>query len=176
MDKDKTLKVNWKEWREYHLLNPSGHSMHDIIQFWRHSSVSAVQSKGWFDGATLSHAVFFVSYNGIVPANSPALDVILVPAGRKLQSHAWLKNWSYYSLNWHTFEKYVQTWTNTRKHSPINIAICRVWIFQTMSEHIVELDTNSPLTFGNLLIIFWNLRMSSAMARNHQIIFRNKRQ
>ncbi|KAJ7372293.1 hypothetical protein OS493_019737 [Desmophyllum pertusum] len=39
MDKDKTLKVNWKEWREYHLLNPSGHSMHDIIQFWRHSSV-----------------------------------------------------------------------------------------------------------------------------------------
>ena len=40
MDKDKTLKVNWKEWREYHLLNPSGHSMHDIIQFWRHSNVS----------------------------------------------------------------------------------------------------------------------------------------
>lgn len=39
MDKDKTLKVNWKEWREYHLLNPSGHSMHDIIQFWRHSTV-----------------------------------------------------------------------------------------------------------------------------------------
>ncbi|XP_027039843.1 mitochondrial adenyl nucleotide antiporter SLC25A25-like [Pocillopora verrucosa] len=39
MDKDKTLKVNWKEWREYHLLNPSGHSMHDIIQFWRHSNV-----------------------------------------------------------------------------------------------------------------------------------------
>lgn len=40
MDQDKTLKVNWKEWREYHLLNPSGHSMHDIIQFWRHSTVS----------------------------------------------------------------------------------------------------------------------------------------
>ncbi|EDO32185.1 predicted protein [Nematostella vectensis] len=37
MDKDKTLKVNWNEWREYHLLNPSGHSMHDIIQFWRHT-------------------------------------------------------------------------------------------------------------------------------------------
>lgn len=39
MDKDKTLKVNWNEWREYHLLNPSGHSIHDIIQFWRHSTV-----------------------------------------------------------------------------------------------------------------------------------------
>ncbi|XP_031558528.1 calcium-binding mitochondrial carrier protein SCaMC-2-like [Actinia tenebrosa] len=37
MDLDKTLKVNWNEWREYHLLNPSGHSMHDIIQFWRHA-------------------------------------------------------------------------------------------------------------------------------------------
>ena len=42
MDKDKTLKVNWNEWREYHLLNPSGHSIHDIIQFWRHSTVSEV--------------------------------------------------------------------------------------------------------------------------------------
>ena len=42
MDKDKTLKVNWNEWREYHLLNPSGHSMHDIIQFWRHSMVSGL--------------------------------------------------------------------------------------------------------------------------------------
>lgn len=40
MDKDKTLKVNWNEWREYHLLNPSGHSIHDIIQFWRHTMVS----------------------------------------------------------------------------------------------------------------------------------------
>ena len=40
MDKDKTLKVNWNEWREYHLLNPSGHSIHDIIQFWRHHTVS----------------------------------------------------------------------------------------------------------------------------------------
>lgn len=39
MDRDKTLKVNWNEWREYHLLNPSGHSMHDIIQFWRHHTV-----------------------------------------------------------------------------------------------------------------------------------------
>lgn len=40
MDRDKTLKVNWNEWREYHLLNPSGHSIHDIIQFWRHHTVS----------------------------------------------------------------------------------------------------------------------------------------
>ena len=40
MDKDKTLKINWNEWREYHLLNPSGHSIHDIIQFWRHAIVS----------------------------------------------------------------------------------------------------------------------------------------
>ena len=39
MDTDGSLKIDWDEWREYHLLNPSGHSMHDIIQFWRHSSV-----------------------------------------------------------------------------------------------------------------------------------------
>ena len=40
MDTDGSLKIDWNEWREYHFLNPSGHSMHDIIQFWRHSSVS----------------------------------------------------------------------------------------------------------------------------------------
>lgn len=39
MDKDGSMKIDWNEWREYHLLNPSGHSVHDIIQFWRHSSV-----------------------------------------------------------------------------------------------------------------------------------------
>ncbi|XP_046845149.1 calcium-binding mitochondrial carrier protein SCaMC-2-like [Xenia sp. Carnegie-2017] len=38
MDKDGSMKIDWNEWREYHLLNPSGHSVHDIIQFWRHSS------------------------------------------------------------------------------------------------------------------------------------------
>ncbi|XP_028408332.1 calcium-binding mitochondrial carrier protein SCaMC-2-like [Dendronephthya gigantea] len=38
MDTDGSLKIDWNEWREYHLLNPSGHSMHDIMQFWRHSS------------------------------------------------------------------------------------------------------------------------------------------
>lgn len=31
MDKDKIFKVNWKEWREYYLLNFSGYSMYDII-------------------------------------------------------------------------------------------------------------------------------------------------
>ena len=40
MDKDGSLKIDWNEWREYHFLNPSGHSIHDILQFWRHSSVS----------------------------------------------------------------------------------------------------------------------------------------
>ena len=41
VDKDGTLQVDWNEWREYHLLNPSGHSLHDIIKFWKHSSVSS---------------------------------------------------------------------------------------------------------------------------------------
>ena len=63
-----------------------------------------------------------------------------------------------------------------RKHSPINNAICCVWILQTVSEHIVELDTNSSLTFRNLRNIFGNLRMSSETVGNCWIIFGNKRQ
>lgn len=38
MDKDGTLKIDWDEWREYLLLHPS-QSIHDIIAYWRHSTV-----------------------------------------------------------------------------------------------------------------------------------------
>ncbi|XP_014788605.1 calcium-binding mitochondrial carrier protein SCaMC-2 [Octopus bimaculoides] len=38
MDKDGTLKIDWDEWREYLLLHPS-QNIHDIIAYWRHSTV-----------------------------------------------------------------------------------------------------------------------------------------
>ena len=38
MDKDGTLEVNFGEWRDYLLFHPSS-ELHDIIQYWRHSTV-----------------------------------------------------------------------------------------------------------------------------------------
>jgi len=37
MDKDGSLQVEWKEWRDYHFLNPHSHNITDIIRFWKHS-------------------------------------------------------------------------------------------------------------------------------------------
>ena len=39
MDKDGSLQVEWKEWRDYHFLNPHSHNIMDIIRFWKHSVV-----------------------------------------------------------------------------------------------------------------------------------------
>eukprot|EP00112_Aurelia_sp_Birch-Aquarium-sp1_P016038 Seg36.2 transcript_id=Seg36.2/GoldUCD/mRNA.D3Y31 product="Calcium-binding mitochondrial carrier protein SCaMC-2" protein_id=Seg36.2/GoldUCD/D3Y31 len=37
MDTDGSLQVEWKEWRDYHFLNPHSHSMTAILKFWKHS-------------------------------------------------------------------------------------------------------------------------------------------
>ena len=39
MDKDGTLKIEWSEWRDYLLLSPS-QNINEILQHWRHASVS----------------------------------------------------------------------------------------------------------------------------------------
>lgn len=39
MDKDGTLKIEWSEWRDYLLLSPS-QNIDEILQHWRHASVS----------------------------------------------------------------------------------------------------------------------------------------
>ena len=38
MDKDGTLVINFGEWRDYLLFHPSS-ELHDILQYWRHSTV-----------------------------------------------------------------------------------------------------------------------------------------
>ncbi|XP_064649161.1 calcium-binding mitochondrial carrier protein SCaMC-2-like isoform X2 [Lineus longissimus] len=38
MDRDKTLKVDWTEWRDYLLLHPSS-DIHDIVHYWTHSII-----------------------------------------------------------------------------------------------------------------------------------------
>lgn len=38
MDKDETLLINWEEWREFLLFHPSA-SIHDIVHYWRHSTI-----------------------------------------------------------------------------------------------------------------------------------------
>ncbi|XP_065067582.1 mitochondrial adenyl nucleotide antiporter SLC25A24-like [Rhopilema esculentum] len=37
MDTDGSLQVEWKEWRDYHFLNPHSHNITDILKFWKHS-------------------------------------------------------------------------------------------------------------------------------------------
>ena len=39
MDTDGSLQVEWKEWRDYHFLNPHSHNITDILKFWKHSMV-----------------------------------------------------------------------------------------------------------------------------------------
>ena len=83
---------------------------------------------------------------------------------------------AYGSISHATLSKTYVNFEPTRGNSSpisINNAISRVWILQTVSERIVELDTNSSLMFGNLRIIFRNLRMSSATFRNRRNIFGN---
>ncbi|XP_059155487.1 calcium-binding mitochondrial carrier protein SCaMC-2-like [Physella acuta] len=45
MDKDGTLKIDWNEWREYLILTPS-QSIHDILHYWRHSSIIDIGENG----------------------------------------------------------------------------------------------------------------------------------
>lgn len=39
MDQDKSLNISYDEWRDFLLLAPSS-DLHDILRFWRHSTVS----------------------------------------------------------------------------------------------------------------------------------------
>lgn len=39
MDQDKNLNISYDEWRDFLLLAPSS-DLHDILRFWRHSTVS----------------------------------------------------------------------------------------------------------------------------------------
>ena len=39
IDKDKTLEISFDEWRDYFLFHPTT-DMREIIQYWRHSTVS----------------------------------------------------------------------------------------------------------------------------------------
>ncbi|CAL1537811.1 unnamed protein product [Lymnaea stagnalis] len=45
MDTDGTLKIDWNEWREYLILTPSA-SIHDILHYWRHSSIIDIGENG----------------------------------------------------------------------------------------------------------------------------------
>lgn len=38
MDQDKSLNISYDEWRDFLLLAPSS-DLHDILKFWRHSTV-----------------------------------------------------------------------------------------------------------------------------------------
>jgi len=40
MDKDGSLNISFNEWRDFMLLAPST-DIHDLIKFWRHSTVSS---------------------------------------------------------------------------------------------------------------------------------------
>lgn len=42
MDQDKSLNISYDEWRDFLLLAPSS-DLHDILRFWRHSTVSYEQ-------------------------------------------------------------------------------------------------------------------------------------
>lgn len=39
MDQDGSLNISYDEWRDYLLLAPA-HDIHQLIDFWRHSTVS----------------------------------------------------------------------------------------------------------------------------------------
>lgn len=41
MDSDKSLNISYDEWRDYLLLAPST-DLHDILKFWRHSTVCSL--------------------------------------------------------------------------------------------------------------------------------------
>lgn len=41
MDQDKSLNISYDEWRDFLLLAPSS-DLHDILRFWRHSTVSEI--------------------------------------------------------------------------------------------------------------------------------------
>ena len=43
MDKDGTLEIDFDEWRDYLLFHP-GTELRDIIQYWRHATVSVTQT------------------------------------------------------------------------------------------------------------------------------------
>ncbi|KAF0289177.1 Calcium-binding mitochondrial carrier protein SCaMC-1-B [Amphibalanus amphitrite] len=45
MDKDGTLVINFGEWRDYLLFHPSS-ELHDILQYWRHSTPAAAMGAG----------------------------------------------------------------------------------------------------------------------------------
>ncbi|BFZ20540.1 hypothetical protein BsWGS_23579 [Bradybaena similaris] len=45
MDTDGTLKIDWDEWRQYLILTPS-QSIHDILHYWRHSSIIDIGENG----------------------------------------------------------------------------------------------------------------------------------
>ncbi|XP_055896832.1 calcium-binding mitochondrial carrier protein SCaMC-2-like [Biomphalaria glabrata] len=45
MDKDGTLKIDWDEWRHYLILTPT-ESIHDILHYWRHSSIIDIGENG----------------------------------------------------------------------------------------------------------------------------------
>ncbi|XP_050412207.1 mitochondrial adenyl nucleotide antiporter SLC25A24-B [Patella vulgata] len=45
MDKDGTLKIDWNEWRDYLLLT-SSQNIHDILHYWRHSSIIDIGENG----------------------------------------------------------------------------------------------------------------------------------
>jgi len=42
MDKDGSLNISFNEWRDFMLLAPST-DIHDLIKFWRHSTVSLLE-------------------------------------------------------------------------------------------------------------------------------------
>lgn len=43
MDQDGSLNISFNEWRDFLLLAPSS-DIHDLIKFWRHSTVSTLIS------------------------------------------------------------------------------------------------------------------------------------
>ena len=91
MDKDKTLQINWNEWREFLLLQPIS-GIHDLVHYWRHATVSSanysrlcltynVKCPQYFVVAVLSCYTYAYKCSALPDVG----DLILVPSTGKIQ-------------------------------------------------------------------------------------------
>jgi len=44
MGEEGRLEISWEDWRDYLLMSPSA-ELHEIVHFWRHATVSTIQTQ-----------------------------------------------------------------------------------------------------------------------------------
>ncbi|XP_013394192.1 calcium-binding mitochondrial carrier protein SCaMC-1-A isoform X2 [Lingula anatina] len=66
MDKDKTLKINWDEWRDYLTFHPNS-DLHDIVHYWRHGVIPMDMHGGWWRHLMAGGAAGMVSRSITAP-------------------------------------------------------------------------------------------------------------